>query len=219
MSDKVKTVVLLRGGIDSTVCLAKAVADLGADNVAALNLFYGQKTRRELEMAKKSAAHFGVKYIEMDISKVMDFSDCGIIGNNDLEPGVDKYQKQTEVPFRNGLMMSVAASVAMSLGAESVQFAHHAEDKSSLEYPDCRPEFIAAMGDAIRLGTGGKLELVLPFAEMSKKEVMELGKKLNVPFEMTWSCFVNDDKPCGYCVGCVGRAKAFDSIGEKDPLI
>lgn len=88
-----------------------------------------------------------------------------------------------------------------------------------LAYPDCRKEFFDAMDEALQRGTGGKLRLEMPFCGMSKKEVMELGKELKVPFELTWSCFVNDDEPCGYCVGCTGRAKAFASIGEKDPLI
>lgn len=217
--ESVKTVVLLRGGIDSTVCLAKAVRDFGKDEVAALNIYYGQKTRRELDMAKKAAAHFGVKYIEMDISRIMDFSDCAALAANPLEPGEDKYESQTEVPFRNGLMMAVAASVAGSLDAETVQVAHNADEMARLVYPDCRKEFFEAMDEAIKKGTGGKLGLVMPFCEMSKKEVMELGKELKVPFELTWSCFVSDEEPCGYCVGCTGRARAFASIGEDDPLL
>lgn len=215
----VKTIVLLRGGIDSAVCLAKAVNDHGKDNVAGLNLFYGQRTRRELEMAKKLADHFGVRYIEMDISRIMDFSDAAVLADKTLEPGEDKYESQTEVPFRNGLMMAVAASVAGSLGAEIVQVAHNADEMTRLAYPDCRKEFFDAMGEALQRGTGGKLRLEMPFCGMTKKDVMELGKELKVPFELTWSCFVNDDEPCGYCVGCTGRAKAFASIGEKDPLI
>lgn len=216
--NSVKTLVLLRGGIDSTVLLAKAVADHGSENVAALTLYYGQKTKREREMAVKSAAHYGVQHIELDISRIMGFSDCGALAANPLEPGEDKYQGQTEVPFRNGLMMAVAASVAQSLGAETVLYAAHADDKAGLVYPDCKEEFFNAMADAIAKGTGGKVGLELPFKYMSKKEVMELGKELKAPFEMTWSCFVNDDEPCGYCVGCVSREKAFESIGETDPL-
>ena len=72
--------------------------------------------------------------------------------------------------------------------------------------------------DRNRLGTGGKLDLVLPFINMKKAEVMQLGKELGVPFELTWSCYLNSEEPCGHCVGCVGRANAFSLIGEKDPL-
>ena len=213
-----KTVVLLRGGVDSTVCLAAAVKELGSDSVVALNLFYGQKSSRERDSAKDVAAHYGVKYIALDISKTLAFSDAGVLRNNALEPGEEVYQKQTEVPFRNGLMMATAASLAQSLGAETVRFAIHADESAGQIYPDCKEDFFRAMASAIETGTGGKLRLLLPFIDMSKKEVMELGRDLNVPFEKTWSCYVNDDVPCGYCTGCIGRAKAFGSAGIKDPL-
>ena len=213
-----KTVVLLRGGVDSSICLAKAVQDFGKDNVFALNLFYGQKSSKERGSAKEIADHYGVKYIALDISEVLSLSTAGVLKDNDLTPGEDVYQEQTEVPFRNGLMISTAASVALSMGAEQVEFALHADESAGQIYPDLKEDFFRAMATAIETGPGGKLKLLLPYIDISKKEVMELGRELNVPFEKTWSCYVNDDEPCGYCTGCVGRAKAFASIGMEDPL-
>jgi len=214
-----KTVVLLRGGVDSAICLAQAVKDRGSENVTALNLFYGQNSKKELEAAKRIAEHYGVNYIPMDISKIMEFSNSGMLHDYSIEPGEDKFEEQTNVPFRNGLMISVASAVALSIGADSVQFATHADESAGLKYPDCKPEFFRAMANALAVGTDESLRLELPFADMSKVAVMRLGEKLEVPFELTWSCYVSDDEPCGYCVGCTGRAKAFEALDIEDPLL
>jgi 7-cyano-7-deazaguanine synthase len=214
-----KTVVLLRGGIDSTICLAKAVKDHGKENVTALNLFYGQNAKKELDAAKKIAEHYGVNYIPMDISKIMEFSNSGMLNDNSIKPGEEIFEEQTDVPFRNGLMISVASAVSISVGADSVQFATHKDESAGLQYPDCKPEFFQAMANAISVGTNGSLNLELPFANMSKIDVMRLGEELGVPFELTWSCYVSDDEPCGFCVGCTGRARAFEALGIDDPLL
>ena len=214
-----KTVVLLRGGIDSAICLAKAVNERGRENVTALNLYYGQNVKKEMVAAKKIAEHYGVNYIPMDISKIMELSNSGMLNDNSIEPGEDIFEEQTDVPFRNGLLISVASAIAISIGADSVQFATHADESAGLKYPDCRPEFFRAMASALTVGTNDSLRLELPFADMSKAEVMKLGEKLGVPFELTWSCYVNEDEPCGYCVGCTGRARAFKALGIDDPLL
>lgn len=214
-----KTVVLLRGGIDSAICLADAVKKYGSENVTALNLYYGQNVKKDQKAAKKIAEHYGVDFISKDISNIMELSNAAILNDNTIKPGADVYQDQTEVPFRNGLMISVASAVAISVGADSVQFATHADESSGLKYPDCKPEFFRAMGNAISIGTNGDLKLELPFSDMSKVAVMRHGEKLGVPFELTWSCYVNDDEPCGYCVGCTGRAKAFTALDIEDPLL
>lgn len=214
-----KTVVLLRGGIDSAICLAKAVEEKGKENVTALNLYYGQNVKKEMVAAKEIAEHYGVQYVPMDISKIMELSNSGMLHDNHIKPGEDVFEEQTDVPFRNGLLIAVASAIARSVGADSVQFATHADEGAGLKYPDCRPEFFRAMAKALEIGTDGSLSLELPFADMSKVEVMKLGQKLGVPFELTWSCYVNEDEPCGYCVGCTGRAKAFEALGMDDPLL
>lgn len=200
MSDNKKTVVLLRGGIDSSVCLAQAVEDFGKDKVIALNLYYGEERKKEREAARRIAEYYRVEYIELDISNTVD--------------GIKK-----DIPFKNGLMISTAASVALSKGAGSIQFAVHSDESAGHARPDCRESFYRTMATAINEGTDGELKLVLPFTDMSKKQVMMLGMKLGVPFVHTWSCYKSKEKPCGKCLGCEGRAKAFALIDEEDPLL
>lgn len=219
MSDKKKTVVLLRGGIDSSIALANAVDERGKDNVVALNLFYGQVHKKEQAAAKDIADYYGVEYKELDISQVMTFSKSSLLEGNVVGNESEYSDKKAEVPFRNGLMTAVAASLALSIGAESIQFAVHAGESAGNVYADKRESFFRTMASAISEGTDGELKLELPFADMSKKQVMMLGLKLGVPFEKTWSCYESEDKPCGYCVGCKGRIAAFELIDEEDPLL
>lgn len=219
MSDKKKTVVLLRGGIDSAIALANAVDERGKDNVVALNLFYGQLHKKEKKAAESLAEHYGVECLELDISKVMSFSRSSCLEGNIVKDEDAYSEKSAEVPFRNGLMISVAASLALSIGAGYLQFAVHAGESAGGIYADKRESFFRIMASAINEGTDGDLKLELPFSDMSKNQVMMLGLKLGVPFEKTWSCYESEDKPCGYCVGCRGRAAAFKLIGEEDPLL
>ena len=197
MSENKKTVVLLRGGIDSTICLAQAVKEFGKENVIALNMYYGKVYKKERDAVKKIAEHYGVEYMEQNISK----------------------EDKSEVPFKNGLMIATATSFALRIGAGQVEFAVHADESSGHAHPDCREGFYRAMATAVHTGTDGEVKLVLPFADMSKKQVMQLGKKLEVPFELTWSCHVDSDKACGECMGCKGRAEAFKLINEEDPIM
>lgn len=219
MSDKKKTVVLLRGGIDSAICLADAVEERGKENVVALYLYYGQVHKKEKAAAKRLAEYYRVEYMEMDISKVMSFSQSKALADHVSKDESDYSDKKAEVPFRNGLMISVAASVALSIGADSVRMAVHADESAGRVYPDKRESFLRTMAAAVNEGTDGELKLILPFADMSKKQVMMHGVKLGVPFAHTWSCYESDNEPCGYCVGCKGRAAAFKLIDEEDPLL
>ena len=159
------------------------------------------------------------EYMEMDISKVMSFSQSKALADHVSKDESDYSDKKAEVPFRNGLMISVAASVAISIGADSIRMAVHADESAGHVYPDKRESFLRTMAAAVNEGTDGELKLILPFADMSKKQVMMHGVKLGVPFAHTWSCYESDNEPCGYCVGCKGRAAAFKLIDEEDPLL
>lgn len=226
---KYKVVVLLSGGIDSTTCLAIAVERYGADNVLGVFVHYGQKHDKEYESAMKVASYYGVELIEHDMSSVFKLSDCSLLkGNKAIEHGSyhDQLEQmggegtvETYVPFRNGLFLSAAATIGISVGAEIVMYGAHADDAAGRAYPDCTPEFEKAMHEAIYEGSGRTLHMETPLLNMTKAEVVALGLKLGAPYRYTWSCYEGKDRPCGTCGTCIDRARAFELNGVKDPAI
>lgn len=126
----------------------------------------------------------------------------------------------TYVPFRNGLMLSAVASMALSLYPDDdvdIYLGAHADDAAGNAYADCSEEFTSAMTEAISLGTYGKVHVKTPLVKMNKAEVVKTGLSLKVPYELTWSCYNGGDKPCGTCGTCIDRAKAFAANGIQDP--
>lgn len=222
-----KKVVLLSGGVDSTTCLALALKDTVPEDVLAINMYYGQRHEKEMLSARQIAAFYGVELMEMDLSIIFSKSDCSLlkISNNAIPEGsyADQQKKEpgkpvsTYVPFRNGLMLSAAASVAVSVGAEFIFYGAHADDAAGNAYPDCSPEFTRSINDAVYLGTGGQVSVVAPFIHSTKADVVRAGLKLGVPYELTWSCYEGGEKPCGKCATCIDRKKAFEMNGVKDP--
>lgn len=227
-----KAVVLSSGGVDSTTCLALAVREHGTENVAALSVFYGQKHDRELLAARRVAAYYGVRHEEYDLSAAFRGSGCALL-RGAAEPIAHKsYAEQmaergegkvaTYVPFRNGLMLALAASAAGSLfGGEAalLYLGAHADDAAGNAYADCGAPFLRAMGEAISLGTYGEVRLLAPFAEMNKAEVVRAGLSLGAPYALTWSCYEGGDAPCGACATCIDRAAAFRANGIEDPAL
>ena len=125
--------------------------------------------------------------------------------------------KQTVVPFRNAIMLAVATGLAESRGAEGLVIAAHGGDHAI--YPDCREEFMRAMGDAMRLGTYAEVKLLRPFIAMTKAEIAAAGAKLGVDFGRTWSCYKGGEVHCGKCGTCVERREAFELAGISDPTV
>ncbi len=213
-----KALVLFSGGVDSTTCLAMAIDKYSRQNVAALSISYGQKHKKEIEAAKKIAAFYGVEQFFLDLKDIFNLSDCSLLEHSNKEIPLKSYSEQMEkssgpvstyVPFRNGLFLSAAASVALSKGCEAVYYGAHGDDAAGNAYPDCTAEFNEAMGIAIFEGSGKKLILEAPFIGKSKAEVVRVGLKLNVPYNLTWSCYQGLDKPCGKCATCLDRKAAF----------
>ena len=228
-----KALVLSSGGIDSTTCLGIAVEKYGRENVITASLYYGQKHDKELECAKKVADHYGVGHIEEDISNVMKYAKdvCTLMKDSTREMEHKSYAEQakeneegrvsTYVPFRNGLLLSIAAAYADSLfqGEEvKIYYGAHADDAAGNAYADCSPEFADAMNQAIMLGTYGKISIERPLIHMNKAEVVKTGLALNVPYELTWSCYEGGEKQCGTCGTCIDRKKAFEANGVEDPV-
>ena len=225
-----KAVVLLSGGVDSSTCLALAVDKYGEKNVFALNILYGQKHSREIESAKAIARYYEVDYQEIDLSEIMKFSNCSLLKHSTEEIKHQSYAEQlaelggegtvdTYVPFRNGLMLSTAASYALSVGATIIYYGAHADDSAGRAYPDCTPEFEQAMHTAIYEGSGRVLKMEAPLLNTNKAGVVKIGLELGVPYELTWSCYEGGNKPCGTCGTCIDRMQAFELNNEIDPLL
>ena len=227
-----KALVLNSGGVDSTTCVGIAVSKYGKDNVITASLYYGQKHAKELECARKVAEYYGVRHIEEDISNVMKYAKdvCTLMkGGADIEH--KSYADQiaehgegrvaTYVPFRNGLLLSIATAYADSLfpGEEvKIYYGAHADDAAGRAYADCSPEFAEAMDQAINIGTYGKISVERPLIDMNKAEVVKTGLALGVPYELTWSCYEGGEKACGTCGTCIDRLNAFHLNGVRDPI-
>ena len=224
-----KALVLVSGGVDSTTCLGMAVSQYGKENVVALSISYGQKHTKEVECAKAVTDYYGVEYITLDLSTMFQFSDCYLLSHSDKEVPHESYAKQlqetdgkpvsTYVPFRNGLFLSSAASIALSKDCSVIYYGAHSDDAAGNAYPDCSEVFNEAMNKAIYEGSGRQLHIEAPFVTLTKADIVKKGLELKVPYELTWSCYEGGDKPCGVCGTCIDRAKAFAANGVEDPAL
>lgn len=190
-----KALVLFSGGVDSTTCLGLAIDKYGKNNVIALSMAYGQKHDKEIEAANKIANYYGVEHIYLDLAKIFEYSDCSLLKHSDEEIPKEEYSKQLEktngspvstyVPFRNGLFLSSAASIAISKECKVIYYGAHSDDAAGNAYPDCSDAFNNAMNEAIYLGSGKQVRIEAPFVNMNKAEVVKTGLDLKVPYELT----------------------------------
>lgn len=223
-----KAVVLLSGGVDSSTCLGIAVEQYGVENVKALCVHYGQRHSIEEDCAMKIAEYYGVTLSQIDISSVMQFSNCSLMAHSDEDVPTSSYAEQIEangdgrvstyVPFRNGLMLSVAAAFADSVfpgDKVAIVYGAHSDDAAGNAYADCSQEFADSMAAAINIGTYGNVGLVAPLLNMNKVQVVAAGLALPkpVPYNMTHSCYNGVQGGCGECATCIDRRIAFESNG------
>lgn len=218
-----KALVLCSGGMDSATCLALAIEENAS--VEAINFNYGQKHQRERKAAELLCAHYGVFLHAVDLPRVFEGAGSTLVDADRETPSVSYEEMRdtpgvspTYVPFRNGNLISVAAAVALVRGAARVYFGAHAEDARNWAYPDCTPEFIGAMSNAVYVGTYHKVRLVTPLTWLTKGEIVRLGFELGVPFELTHSCYRDQYPACGTCPTCVERKKAFEVNSKHDPI-
>lgn len=222
--------VLTSGGVDSTTALALAIDKYGKDHVLALSISYGQKHSKEIEAAKAVARHYGVEQLFLDLGLIFQYSNCSLLQQSTEDIPEESYAEQIEktggetpvstyVPFRNGLFLSAAASIALSRDCEVIYYGAHADDAAGFAYPDCSPVFNNAMNTAIYEGSGHQLRIEAPFVSKNKSDIVALGLRLNVPYELTWSCYEGGNKPCGKCGTCIDRAAAFAANGVTDPAL
>lgn len=223
-----KAIVLFSGGLDSATCLAMAVSQYGAENVIALSISYGQKHDKEVQCAKEIVKYYKVKQIEYDVGEIFKNSNCSLLKQSTEDIPEESYAEQikklygspvtTYVPFRNGLFLSIAASVAISEGCDEIICGIHADDAAGNAYPDCSRAFYNLINAAIYEGTGRAVTIKAPFVDKNKAEIVKEGLRLRVPYELTWSCYEGGDAPCGKCGTCIDRLKAFEANGIGDPI-
>lgn len=223
-----KVLVLVSGGIDSTTCLAMTVQKYGKENVEALSMYYGQKHTKELACAKQITEYYDVAYTELDLSILFKDSNCSLLAHSTEEIPQHSYAEQlketggtpvsTYVPFRNGLFLSCATSIAITKGCQFIYYGAHSDDAAGNAYPDCSNTFNNAMNQAIYEGSGHQVKIEAPFVNLTKKDIVAKGLELGVPYELTWSCYEGHEKACGTCGTCIDRKQAFIQNGTCDPI-
>jgi 7-cyano-7-deazaguanine synthase len=214
-----QTVVLLSGGLDSTVLLyhLKAAGDIALT----LSVNYNQRHVRELNAAAIIAGLTGSAHQTADLSAITPLLAGSALTSASIAVPLGHYEdesmKQTVVPNRNMILLSVATAWAISTKSDSVAYAAHSGDHAI--YPDCRTEFADAMEKAIGLCDWSSVSLVRPFVNWTKSEIVRRGYELNVPFVETWSCYKGLELQCGKCGTCVERREAFALANVQDPTI
>jgi len=214
-----RAVVLLSGGMDSSVCAALAARDYKA---AAVHVSYGQRTeQRERESFLAICQRLNIRdklVVRNEALRAVGGSaltDEGILVPRAESVGAGV--PVTYVPFRNAHFLAVAVSWAEVLGAEKVYIGAVEPDSSG--YPDCRPAYYEAFNSVVKTGTKeGRIEIVTPLIAMRKAEIVRLGLELGAPFDLTWSCYSREDQACGVCDSCALRLRAFEAAGVKDPI-
>jgi len=222
-----RAMVLFSGGVDSTTCLAMAIERFGKEQVIPLSVAYGQKHEKELAAARRILDYYQLDGITLDLTTIFTYSNCSLLSHSAEKLPAQSYQEQlrqtegapvsTYVPFRNGLFLSAAASVALSKECSCVFYGAHRDDAAGAAYPDCSETFYQAINTAIYEGSGRRLRVEAPFAGSSKTQVLEEGLRLKVPYELTWSCYAGREQPCGVCGTCIDRREAFLRNGVSDP--
>lgn len=212
-----KVIVLLSGGMDSVTVLYQALQSY--EVVGTITFDYGSKhNHKEIPFARYHSEKLGIPHRVADATFLSDLLDSALMkGDEPIPDGhyEEQVMKKTVVPFRNAIMLSIACGYGESIGATGVVIAAHSGDHAI--YPDCRNEFMEAMGTAMRLGTYANVELISPFVNVDKTEIARIGAALNVDYKNTWSCYKGRDIHCGTCGTCVERKEAFTLAGIEDP--
>ncbi len=188
-------VVLLSGGIDSTLALALTLTHGDADTIT---VDYGQSHRRELDAAAKIAAHYNVRNTVITIGGLR--FDSALTGLGDIPTGHAEQPDTTYVPGRNTILLALAASRAESIGADRIVIGCNKDDAAG--YPDCRREYLEAYRDVLQAGTVNPVWVDAPLLNLTKKEVINHAEELDVPIGLTYSCYRGEPQACGRCGAC-----------------
>ncbi|PQO32887.1 7-cyano-7-deazaguanine synthase QueC [Bremerella cremea] len=212
-----KVVVVVSGGMDSATLLYYILAE--GHETRAISVDYGQRHVKELDYARQLCEGVNVPHQVADLSAINPIFGNNSLSGRDMEVPEGHYaeesMKQTVVPNRNMLLLSVAIASAAANKFNAVAYGAHSGDHAI--YPDCRPEFAEAMDQAARLCDWNPIELWRPFVHLDKGQIAKRGVDLGVPFEKTWTCYKGLDLHCGKCGACVERKEAFSGNGLLDP--
>ena len=208
------SVIVLSGGMDSTTMLYEY-----KDRIAvAVNFSYGANhNEREAACARENCRRLGIELLEIDLGFMGRCFESSLLSGADAIPEghyEDASMRSTVVPFRNGIMLAIAAGIAESNGLKYVMIANHGGDHAI--YPDCRPEFVASMSEATRTGTYPGVEVLAPYKDITKGDIALRGKALGIDYAETWSCYKGGEKHCGRCGTCVERKEAMAYAGLRD---
>lgn len=212
---KKDSIIILSGGMDSVTLL-----HYRKDRIAlAVSFDYGSNhNAREIECARKQCEMLGIEHLVIPLEFMGKYFKSSLLeGAEKIPEGhyADDNMKSTVVPFRNGIMLSIACGLAESRGLLHVMMANHGGDHAI--YPDCRPEFVASMSDAMRNGTYEGVDILAEFTNIIKSDIARLGKRLGVDYSLTYSCYKGGEKHCGKCGTCVERKEAMAQAGIEDP--
>lgn len=212
-----KAVVLLSGGLDSTTLFYR-LAQEGYD-LHAVSCDYGQRHRKEIEFARRTAERLGAKHDVVDLTSITHLLATSALTNPSIEVPEGHYEgetmKVTVVPNRNAIMLTAAFGVAQSIGGAMVAVAVHSGDHAI--YPDCRREFIERFQAMQDVSLGEHIALGAPYLDVDKVEIAREAGRLGIPLAETWSCYQGDTHHCGRCGTCVERAWAIAEAGLPDP--
>lgn len=207
--------MILSGGMDSTTLLY----DERQRIALAVSFDYGSNhNAREIAMARENCSRLGVEHLIIPLSFMGEYFKSSLLEGADAIPSghyAEENMKSTVVPFRNGIMLAIAAGLAESRGLKHVMMANHGGDHAI--YPDCRPEFAQAMSEAMRLGTYPGITLLDPYVNITKGEIARRGKELGIDYSLTYSCYRGGERHCGRCGTCVERKEAMKEAGIVDP--
>ena len=209
------SLIVVSGGMDSITLLHEY-----ADQIAmAVTFDYGSNhAKKEIPFAQLHCQRLGIKHLVIPLSFMHDYFKSSLLeGDAAIPEGhyADENMKSTVVPFRNGIMLSIACGIAESNGLHKVLIANHGGDHTI--YPDCRPEFIQAMSSAMQNGTYEHIEIFAPYTNISKGDIARHGKALGIDYSETWSCYRGGEKHCGKCGTCVERHEALLEADIDDP--
>ena len=214
---KKDTILILSGGMDSTTLLY----DYQERIALALSFDYGSNhNARELPFARQHCQQLGIEHIIIPLDFMSRYFSSSLLSGADAIPEghyADENMRSTVVPFRNGIMLSIAVGMAESRGLAHVMMANHAGDHTI--YPDCTPDFVNAFSQAARTGTFPGITLLAPYTTLTKADIARRGHELGIDYAKTWSCYKGGEHHCGKCGTCVERREALHLAGIADPTI
>lgn len=204
-------ILILSGGVDSTTMLYEYRERIAL----AVSFHYGSNHNdKEIACAKWHCAHLDIKHRVIPLSFMKQYFRSSLLAGADAIPEGnydDENMRSTVVPFRNGIMLAIAVGLAENDGPKYVMMANHSGDHTI--YPDCRPDFVEAMSAATKAGTWNNVELLVPYTNIKKVDIVRKGIALGVDYSKTWSCYKGGDEPCGVCGTCRERAEAMREVG------